>query len=188
MQLDYMILGVLALGRCSGYDLRRWMEGPGRYLGYGVQLPQIYRRLAKLAERGWIEFEVDPRDGRPDAKVYTMTEAGRQALLEWARSPYEPSPRPMDPDFKLRFLFAGSLDRDIAIEIVRTELDYRKKHDAQSPLAPIPDSYDPQLPELDPQWAREIQTMTHEQGYAYASGFIVWLELTLARLEAGRPR
>ena len=40
---------VLALRRLSGYDLRRWMEGRGRYIGYGVQLPQIYRRLALAA-------------------------------------------------------------------------------------------------------------------------------------------
>ncbi|MFQ6331286.1 PadR family transcriptional regulator [Nocardia sp. CWNU-33] len=185
MQLDYVILGVLALDRLSGYDLRRWMEGSGRYIGYGVQLPQIYRRLKTLTERGWIEFEVDPRDGRPDAKVYSMTDAGRAALLEWARSPFEPSPRPMDPDFKLRFLFAGQLDRDIAIDIVRTELDYRLKHDAQSPKAPIPDRYHPQIPELDADWAREIHTMTHENGYAYVMSYIAWLQLTLARLESG---
>ncbi|MEU9622970.1 hypothetical protein [Streptomyces sp. NPDC048155] len=41
MQLDCVILGALALRRLSGYDLRRWMDGPGRYIGYGVKLPQI---------------------------------------------------------------------------------------------------------------------------------------------------
>ncbi|MBU3067814.1 PadR family transcriptional regulator [Nocardia sp. NEAU-G5] len=186
MQLDYVILGALALGRYSGYDLRRWMEGPGRYIGYGVQLPQIYRRLGKLVERGWVEFEVDPREGRPDAKIYSLTTAGRQALLDWARSPFEPSTRPMDPDFKLRLIFAGQLDREIAIDIVRTELEYRRKHDNISAATSFPIEYDPQIPELDPLWAREIQTLAHEQGYASTASYIAWLELTLARLESGR--
>lgn len=186
MQLDYVILGALALGRYSGYDLRRWMEGAGRYIGYGVQLPQIYRRLGVLVERGLVEFEVDPRAGRPDAKVYSLTDAGRAALLEWARSPFEPSSRPMDPDFKLRFYFGGQLDREIAIDIVRTELEYRLKHDNLSAEAPLPEHYDPQIPDLDPEWARQIHIMGHEHGYASTAAHIAWLQLTLARLEAGR--
>ncbi|MVU77243.1 PadR family transcriptional regulator [Nocardia sp. ET3-3] len=186
MQLDCVMLGALALGRYSGYDLRRWMDGPGRYIGYGVQLPQIYRRLSKLVDSGWVDFEVDPREGRPDAKIYSLTAAGREALLEWARSPFEPSPRPMDPDFKLRLIFAGQLDRKIAIDIVRTELEYRRRHDNLSAAAPFPADYEPQIPDLDPSWARELQTLAHEQGYASTASYIAWLELTLVRLESGR--
>ncbi|MBS2533882.1 helix-turn-helix transcriptional regulator [Catenulispora sp. NF23] len=187
MPLDYVILGMLALHRMSGYDLRRWMEGPGRYVGFGVQLPHIYRRLAKLAEQGWIQFETDPRDGAPDAKVYTLTEAGEQALEEWARAPYEPSPRPMDPDFKLRFLFGGQLDPQIAIELLRTELDYRRAQRG-GPRVPGYDArhtvLQPEFSQIDPEWAREVHTLTHEQGYASTSAYIAWLELTLERLEA----
>ncbi|MFE3257946.1 PadR family transcriptional regulator [Nocardia sp. NPDC059091] len=186
MQLDYVILGVLALGRHSGYDLRRWMEGPGRFIGYGVQLPQIYRRLSALVDRGLVEFEVDPREGRPDAKVYHLTASGRDALLEWARSPFEPASRPMDPDFKLRFIFAGQLDREIAIEVVRTELNYRLEHDNRSAGSPFPASYEPQIPELDGEWAREVHTLAHEHGYMSTATYIAWLQLTLARLESGR--
>ncbi|WP_051301038.1 PadR family transcriptional regulator [Actinomadura rifamycini] len=188
MQLDYVILGMLALRRLSGYDLRRWMEGRGRYLGYGVQLPQIYRRLGALVERGWVEFEVDPRSGRPDAKVYSLTGAGRRALLEWARSPYEPSPRPMDPDFKLRFVFGGQLDPEIAIAVVRTELEYRLEHDGQSAVLEHRRDIEPQIPELDAGWAWEVHTLAHEHGYASTASYIAWLRLTLHRLEAARDR
>ncbi|MFG3530040.1 PadR family transcriptional regulator [Streptomyces sp. NPDC047917] len=184
MQLDYVILGVLTLRRFSGYDLRRWMDGPGRYIGYDVQLPQIYRRLGKLVEQGRVAFDVDPREGRPDAKVYRLTEEGRAALLEWARSPFEPSSRPMDPDFKLRFVFAGQLDPGIALDVVRTELAYRIEHQATSPALPFPDPYDPQIPELDADWARETHTLAHEHGYAFGASYIAWLQLTQARLEA----
>lgn len=177
MHLDYIILGMLALRRFSGYDLRRWMEGPGRYIGYGVKLPHIYRRLAALVDKGWVAFDVDPRDGRPDAKIYRMTEAGKQALLDWAHSPYEPSPRPMDPDFKIRFVFGGQLDREIAISVVRTELEYRLKHDLTPTFTP--------LDTPDAPWARQIHTLAHEQGYASTAAYIAWLQLTLNRLEAG---
>ncbi|MEU3742543.1 PadR family transcriptional regulator [Streptomyces sp. NPDC032198] len=184
MQLDYVVLGALALRRLSGYDLRRWMEGPGRYVGYGVKLPQIYRRLATLVERGWVDFDVDPREGRPDAKVYRLTEEGEQALLTWARSPYEPSLRPMDPEFKLRLIFAGQLDPEIALDVVRTELAHRLKHDALSAAVPAPVEYEPQIDGLDADWAREVHTMAHEHGYAFTASYIAWLQLTEARLEA----
>ncbi|MFG2629262.1 PadR family transcriptional regulator [Streptomyces sp. NPDC048473] len=186
MQLDFVILGLLALRRFSGYDLRRWMDGKGQYLGYGVQLPQIYRRLAKLVERGWAEYDIDPRDGAPDAKVYRLTEDGRAALLDWARSPYEPSTRPHDPDFKIRFIFAGQLDREIAIDLVRTELDYRLRQTAgKNGALELPD-YEAQIPEIDPAWAREVHLLAHEDGYASSRSYIVWLQLTLQRLESGR--
>ncbi|MFE7559189.1 PadR family transcriptional regulator [Kitasatospora sp. NPDC057500] len=187
MQLDFVILGLLALRRFSGYDLRRWMDGKGQYLGYGVHLPQIYRRLAKLVERGWVEYDVDARDAAPDAKVYRLTEDGRAALLDWARSPYEPSVRPTDSDFRIRFIFAGQLDRAIAIGLVRTELDYRLNQVAgKNGALELPDAYESQIPELDADLAREVHLLAHERGYASMHSYIVWLQLTLQRLESGR--
>ncbi|MRH91700.1 PadR family transcriptional regulator [Nocardia sp. SYP-A9097] len=174
-------------GRHSGYDLRWWMERQGRYVGSGVQLPQIYRRLSALVERGLVEFDIDPREGRPDAKVYRMTAAGHAELLAWARSPFKPAPRPMDRDFKLRFLFAGQLGRDIAIDILRTELAYRLEHDNLSPIATGQSFHDPQIPELNSDWASEVHLMAHEHGYASTAGHIAWLRITLARLEAEHP-
>ncbi|MFE4976627.1 PadR family transcriptional regulator [Kitasatospora sp. NPDC056651] len=184
MQLDHVILGALTLRRLSGYDLRRWMDGPGRYTGYRVQLPHIYRRLATLVERGWVAFEVDRREGRPDAKVYRLTEDGRAAFLEWARSPFEPAPRAKDPDFTLRFFFAGQLGPDIALDVVNAELAYRLEQHEGSAAMPLPGAYDPQIPELDADWAREVHTMAHEHGYAFGASYIAWLQLTKARLEA----
>lgn len=187
MQLDFVILGLLAMRRFSGYDLRKWMEGPLKYIGYGVQLPQIYRRLAKLVERGWVEFDVDPREGGPDAKVYRMTDLGREALWEWARSPYEPSPRPEDADFLIRFVFGGQLDRDIAISLVRTELEYRLAHVSPDGSVGLATPYDPELPDLNPEWAHAVHLLAHERGFASTANYIAWLKLTLQRLEHHMP-
>ncbi|MDI2127522.1 PadR family transcriptional regulator, partial [Yinghuangia seranimata] len=176
MQLDFVILGMLTLRRFSGYDLRKWMEGPLKYIGYGVQLPQIYRRLAKLVERGWVEYDVDAREGGPDAKVYRMTEAGREALWEWARSPYEPTPRFVDPDFMVRFIFAGQLDPEFALAVLRTELDYREKTvDPSGVPAWTRDAAlaaDPGMPGVDMAWASEVHMAGHEYGFSSVSAYI----------------
>ncbi|NUP30820.1 MAG: PadR family transcriptional regulator [Streptomycetaceae bacterium] len=185
MQLDFVILGMLALRRFSGYDLRKWMEGPLRFIGYGVQLPQIYRRLGKLVERGWIEFDIDARQGGPDAKVYRMTEAGREALWEWARSEYVPAERMIDPEFTIRYVFGGQLDPEIAIRVVRTELEFREKQIDPTGNPPwIAEArYEDTMAGLDQSWAREVHLSGHEYGYSSHAMYITWLKLTLHRLE-----
>ncbi|WP_330182971.1 PadR family transcriptional regulator [Nocardia sp. NBC_01503] len=184
--LDHLILGLLALRPLSGYDLGKWMDGPGRFIGYRVSLPQVYRTLGKLVERGLVEFDVDARAGKPDAKVYRLTADGRAAHAAWAATPYEPAPRPLDPDFMLRFLFAGMLGRDHAIAILRTELDYRRAQ-VRTPtrvdaltgaLAPIDG--------IDPQWAGQVMRAAHEHGRSSTAAYIGWLEVTLADFE-NRP-
>ncbi|MFJ4651341.1 PadR family transcriptional regulator [Nocardia sp. NPDC088792] len=181
--LDTLILGMLALRPLSGYDLGKWMDGPGRFIGYRVTLPQVYRTLAKLVERGLVDFEVDARTGKPDAKVYRLTADGIRALQDWAHSPYEPAPRPMDPDFMLRFLFAGMLDRQLAVQILRIELDYRRNQvrtptridDATTALTPIE--------AIDAHWAGQVLQAAHDQGRASTASYIGWLEITLADFE-----
>ncbi|WP_067820714.1 PadR family transcriptional regulator [Nocardia inohanensis] len=181
--LDTVILGLLALRPLSGYDLGKWMDGPGRFIGYRVTLPQVYRALAKLVERGLVEFEVEPRPGKPDAKVYRLTADGKQTLLDWANSPYEPAPRPMDPDFMVRFLLGGILGRDTAIRVLRTELDYRREQ-VRTPtrVGELAAALEP-IDEISPLWAADVMRAAHEQGRASTASFIGWLEVTLADFE-----
>ncbi|WP_405485061.1 PadR family transcriptional regulator [Nocardia sp. NBC_00511] len=182
--LDNLILGMLSLRPLSGYDLGKWMDGPGRFIGYRVALPQIYRTLAKLVDRGLVEFDVDPREGKPDAKVYRLTEVGRQALLDWAHSPYEPAPRPMDPDFMLRFVFAGIIDRDIAVRVLRTELDYRRTQIRNpTPIDELVGVIEPVV-DIDQDWAGRVMRTAHNHGRSSMASYIGWLEMTLADFEA----
>jgi len=182
--IDCLIMGNLARHPSSGYDLRNWLERDGRFNGYRASLSPIYRALAKLVEQSYVEFDVSERQNAPDAKVYRLTAEGRAALLAWAREPHEPAPRPMDPDFGIKFIFGGQFGRDIAISILRAELDYRieQKKDigtsggSMGPMDPVP--------ELDPSWAARVQTLSHARGYASTAAYIAWLELTLAQLEA----
>jgi DNA-binding PadR family transcriptional regulator len=182
MMLDYMILGMLVLSKLSGYDIGRWIAERGKYFGIKAGLPQVYRRLAFLTEKGWVEFENDIRYGRPDAKLYTITRAGADHLIAWANTPFEPSPRPSDPDFSLRLIFAGQLDRRIAIDIVKAELRYREEHDQASAAIPEP-AFSPQIDGIDTNWVRELHVLTHERGYYSVATHIAWLKLLLARLE-----
>ena len=81
MDVKTVCLGMLTDGPASGYDMKKCFESSfGHFFpaGYG----SIYPALATLARNGLVEFEEIPQEGKPDRKVYSITEKGRRALIE----------------------------------------------------------------------------------------------------------
>lgn len=79
MSLRHGLLGLLAEGPASGYDLARRFE---QMLGvvWPAQRPKIYTELAKLEAAGMVEVDsLGPR-GR---KAYRITEAGHREVRRW---------------------------------------------------------------------------------------------------------
>lgn len=71
---------MLTDGDASGYDLKKYFECSfGHFFpaGYG----SIYPALATLARNGLVDFEEILQDGKPDRKVYSITEKGREELM-----------------------------------------------------------------------------------------------------------
>ena len=183
MKPDYVLLGLLARKPASGYDIGKWLRIDGRFLGRRPSMTPIYRALANLTEVGWVESVIDPRDAAPDAKVHHLTPAGRQALLEWAESPWTPAERPMDPDFSIRMNFAGQLGPSHALQVVQTELEFRRERrmaEGDPTLASL--EADP-IPEIDRNWLQYIDARTHDRGWHSTSLYIGWLETTERELQ-----
>lgn len=132
MKFENVVLGVLATKPFHGYELMKWFDVEGQFIRSNTHHSQIYRELARMVKNGLVEFEVDPREGKPDAKVYRITEMGRHVLMEWVRSPYEPTSRFQDADFNTRFSFTVAFDLDAALQVVETELAYRRAQVAKS--------------------------------------------------------
>ena len=100
MDVKTVCLGMLTDGPASGYDMKKNFESSfGHFFpaGYG----SIYPALATLARNGLVEFEEVPQEGRPDRKVYSITEAGRESLMESLGNP--------DPTHKIRSEFLATL-------------------------------------------------------------------------------
>ncbi len=96
-----LCLGVLHRGDTTGYEIKKMFEeGPlGHFLeaSYG----SIYPALMRLTDEGLVSFRDEPQKGRPDKKVYTLTDKGRahfkKVLLE----------EPAEDKFRSEFLFVG---------------------------------------------------------------------------------
>jgi DNA-binding PadR family transcriptional regulator len=88
-----VILGMIALGRQTGYDIKQLVDKSTRHF-WSASYGQIYPELRRLEEQGLIEGQSEPRGGRART-VYTLTQAGHAALGEWL----EPE---RDPPFEVR--------------------------------------------------------------------------------------
>ncbi|MFG2725689.1 PadR family transcriptional regulator [Streptomyces canus] len=183
MKFEYVLLSLLAWRPRSGFDLGKWVETEGQFLRSRMHHSQIYRLLGRMETDGWVDFEVDPREKRPDAKVYRLTPYGHEVLLEWVRSPYDPPSRFQDPDFMVRFSCAAPLDRQAAIRLLRTELDYRRAQIARNRHRDRALHFVDPIPGLDQELAREVMDELHYYGAGVVDTWVAWLERMLHRLE-----
>ncbi|MFB8079992.1 PadR family transcriptional regulator [Streptomyces sp. NPDC056013] len=186
MKLEYVLLSLLAQRPHSGYDLRKWLQIEGQFLWSRAHHSQIYRALRTMESDGWVAHQVDPREGRPDAKVYRMTETGRDALLAWVRGPYEPTSRFQEVDFVARFSITVPLDREAAVRLIRTELTYRREQIARNRDRDRALHFEDPIPELDQELARQVHEELHQRGAQAVDGWVAWLERMELRLTEGK--
>jgi PadR family transcriptional regulator AphA len=78
-----VILGMLALGARTGYDVKRAIDLSTKFF-WNASYGQIYPELHRLEERGLVAAKADPKGGRQRTS-YTLTAAGRKALRDWLR-------------------------------------------------------------------------------------------------------
>ncbi|MEO1004246.1 MAG: PadR family transcriptional regulator [Cyanobacteria bacterium J06638_38] len=89
MSLAHTILATLGDKSYSGYDLWKKCSKTSRYFWQASQ-QQIYRELGKLEQKGAIASEVISQAGRPDKKLYQITEKGIEILKIWLLEPAKP--------------------------------------------------------------------------------------------------
>jgi len=78
MSLGHAVMGLLWVRAMTGYDLKtRWFDRSMRYF-WPTDQAQIYRTLDILAGRGWVSYEIEPAEDRPNRKVYTLPRPARR--------------------------------------------------------------------------------------------------------------
>jgi DNA-binding PadR family transcriptional regulator len=138
MALSHSILATL-VGRAkplSGYDLAKEFNSSVGFF-WKTTHQQIYRELAKLEKEGMLTSELVRQKDRPDKKIYSITDYGRNHLIEWIAEPSIPSPIKEDMLVKLyvgflvpKEILIGDLEqlRDIHKERLKLYQEYEKKY------------------------------------------------------------
>ena len=107
---------LLANGPAHGYELKQAMEQQ-----FGSVLPplnagQIYTTLSRLERDGLVDDDPVPQNGRPNKRVYQLTEAGRMELRGWVADA-TPAARLKD-DFFVKLVLARAAGIADPLELI----------------------------------------------------------------------
>jgi DNA-binding PadR family transcriptional regulator len=174
MALSHTILAVLAEVPQSGYDIsKRFEETVSCYWQASQQ--QIYRELSKMEKQGWVTFETVPQEGKPDKKIYAITDAGRAELHRWYQQPTEPTP--IREDLLVKVLATPYASReDLLLELNRRralhqeKLSHYREMETQYQAIPNP-------PEIE-----QFRYLTLRRGMRYEQDWIDWCDEVLVFL------
>lgn len=124
MSLRHAILVLLEDREASGYDLaREFAQGMGNV--WNATHQQIYLELGRLSKEAFVEFRHVPQEGRPDKKVYRITDAGYDELRTWMN---EPAAHPRLRDALMIKIVGGHLaDSEKLLSELREQMDMHRE-------------------------------------------------------------
>jgi PadR family transcriptional regulator AphA len=106
--IRHFILGLLTRQPMSGYDIKRFLKS----LSWLIDVPSLgslYPSLHALLRDGLVTVEVVASKDRPARKIYSITEAGEEALREWLNQPSQSDASLKK--FVMRLALAGQLSQ-----------------------------------------------------------------------------
>jgi DNA-binding PadR family transcriptional regulator len=115
---SYEILALVGREGAGAHDLLR-LAKRGRMLAWAGE-SQYYTEPKRLAKLGYLEAQKEPGKTR-ERTVYSLTEAGHDALREYARTPVTFTPLKSDP--LLRLLMCDLVGEDVTRESLATLRD-----------------------------------------------------------------
>lgn len=179
MSLPHAILGLLNYQAMTGYDLKhRWFDVSMRYF-WPADQAQIYRTLDNLVTQGWATFTIEPGGDRPNRKVYSLTESGRQELQQWLTTPL-PLPPVRDPLMVQLFSAADIPDAEIADLLAKSRAAHTERLAAYAQVRA-------RLEQLEPDKRRRLWLTVVGTGIATETAAIAWLDQVIAGFRGPEP-
>ena len=182
MSLKHAILGFLAIGPETGYELKKRFD---RTVGgfWHADQSRIYRTLDSLLEEDLVSQGFVAQSGRPDRKPYQITERGREALLRWLKDSHAGSPH--RNEFLIQLFFAGLLDDEEAVQVLK-----EKRSRILRTLGSFEGRYslDTDYEYDEPVRVDFYQWLTLDSAVHMRYALIAWIDNAIARIERGDSR
>jgi DNA-binding PadR family transcriptional regulator len=169
----FAILGLLTLGPCSGYDIKKYTEEILSHFwreSYG----NLYKLLGRLAAEGLVRRRIERQRGRPDRIEYSITEAGRQAFHAWLEQPAEHEV--LRSELLLKLFFGDQIPRARVVEHLQA---YRSRQ--QETLETLRQA-DRGLDEVEAASNTPYLRMTLRRGLLMGEARLAWAEECLEEL------
>jgi len=179
MALAHTILALLAKHPGSGYDITKHFE-EGLSCYWKATQQQVYRELGKLTKEEKVSFETVPQVGKPDKKLYKITEQGWAELTRWYAEPTEPTP--IREDLLVKILIGYKMPQPLVIqeirhrqELHRAQLAFYQEKEAEHLSNPCHDQ--------EATLERQFMYLTLKRGIAYETSWLTWCDEVMAVLE-----
>jgi PadR family transcriptional regulator AphA len=144
-----VLLGLLASKPLSGYDIKTVVDRSTRFF-WAASYGQIYPELKRLEEEGLVEGEDRPNGGR-SRRVYTLTPAGREALVEWLFG--STVTIELRDESLLRLFFADALPREDALRLLEgRKYGHEQYLEVLREIQALPGGPDPTFVDLVLRW------------------------------------
>jgi PadR family transcriptional regulator, regulatory protein AphA len=124
LNVKELCLGALTYGDASGYDLKKFFEQTFSHFcvaGFG----SIYPALAELTAAGLVTCSDEPQQGKPDRRVYHLTDAGRAAFVKDLETA-EPQHK-VKSDFLLMMYFAHLLSAERLESVIDNRIEHLER-------------------------------------------------------------
>lgn len=175
MALEHALLVSLSERSGTGYQLtRRFDRSIGHWWRASHQ--QIYKTLARMTENGLVTYVEQAQDGKPDKKVYSITDTGRKTLSEWIRTPGK--------DFTDRRELATKIRGAAPSDLADLMAEVRRVRDLHAERAELFRSLEARdYPEPTTLTGTDLQQHLVLRGGVYSEqGTVDWLDEVLAAL------
>lgn len=181
MSLKYAVLAALLDGEASGYELSKVFDAS--LANFWPATPQqLYRELERLAQDGLIEARVVQQERRPNKRMFTLTEAGREDLSAFAATPPR-RPTALRDELFVKIQAADAVDPEVTRALIEERMTWsRAKLDRYERLRDLllgGRTEDVYLSEAD----RIGPYLTLMGGIAFEETNLRWCERALALLE-----
>jgi DNA-binding PadR family transcriptional regulator len=115
------VLAALLDGEASGYDLAKSFDAS--VANFWMATPQqLYRELDRLAEQGLIQARVVHQKRRPNKRMFSLTEAGYEAIRQFtARAP---KPLVIRDELSVKVLAADAGDAQAVRDFIVERLEW----------------------------------------------------------------
>jgi PadR family transcriptional regulator, regulatory protein AphA len=127
---SYLLLGMVALGPKSGYDIKQMADGSTRHF-WQISYGQIYPELKALEKSGLVQGAQAARGSR-QRTLHQLTPTGKEALTDWV-SDSTVSPVELRDEMLLKLFFSDSVSKDERIALARNMA--RRHRDAAAGLS-----------------------------------------------------
>ena len=122
MDVRTICIGILDLGDATGYEIKKLVADGAFSFFSEASYGSIYPALSKLMEDGLVTCREEAQDGKPDKKIYSLTEQGRTELTGALQK--DPGPDRQRSEFLASLLFAEAVSPERVNQLIDDRIEH----------------------------------------------------------------